>query len=97
MGLQEEFDLAADEASHALPDTVTQEEKLQIYGLFKQSKEGDVSTGCPNIFDLKGRAKWFAWESSKGLTKDAAMQAYITFVAEMKAKHGSTRSVPANA
>lgn len=28
-----------------IADTVTQDEKLKMYGLFKQSKEGDVNTG----------------------------------------------------
>ncbi|MEW5304768.1 MAG: hypothetical protein WDW36_007356 [Sanguina aurantia] len=91
----EDFDVAAEEASHALPATLTNDEKLKIYGLFKQSKEGDVNTGCPMIFDPTGRAKWFAWDSNKGQSKEEAMKKYIDFVNEMKAKHG-TRNTPSS-
>ena len=30
------------------------------------------------MLDFKGKAKWDAWESRKGMTKEAAMEAYIT-------------------
>ena len=33
--------------------------KLQIYGLYKQSTEGTVSTSRPSMFDMVGRAKWY--------------------------------------
>lgn len=48
--MQEDFEAAAQEATK-LPSGVTNDEKLQLYGLFKQAKEGDCST-CK--LDLNG-------------------------------------------
>jgi diazepam-binding inhibitor (GABA receptor modulating acyl-CoA-binding protein) len=47
--IQEDFDAAAEEAK-ALPDATSNDDKLQLYGLFKQASVGDVSTGrfCPS-------------------------------------------------
>lgn len=44
MGLDEDFELAA-ETAKTLPASTSNEDKLKLYGLFKQAKEGDVSTG----------------------------------------------------
>ena len=55
-------------------------ELLDLYGLFKQATEGDVTGSRPGMLDLKGRAKFDAWTSKKGTTKDAAMEAYIALV-----------------
>ncbi|KAH7620219.1 hypothetical protein Ndes2526B_g04134 [Nannochloris sp. 'desiccata'] len=86
MGLKEDFDVAAEEAK-ALPDNTSNEDKLQLYALFKQATVGDVNTDRPGIFDPKGKAKWDHWEKVKGKTKDEAMQAYIQLVADLKAKY----------
>ena len=56
------------------------EELLQLYGLFKQATEGDVSGERPGGFDFKGIAKFDAWEELKGKTKEAAQQEYIQLV-----------------
>jgi Acyl CoA binding protein len=45
MGLKEDFELAA-EAAKTLPDSVSNEDKLKLYGLFKQATVGDVNTGA---------------------------------------------------
>lgn len=31
----------------------------------------------PGLFDLKGKAKWDAWESKKGMAKEEAKTNYI--------------------
>jgi diazepam-binding inhibitor (GABA receptor modulator, acyl-CoA-binding protein) len=51
-GLQEDFDVAAEEAK-SLPDNTSNEDKLQLYALFKQATVGDVNTDRPGIFDPK--------------------------------------------
>ena len=53
---------------------------LELYGLFKQCTEGDVSGEKPEMFDFKGAAKYDAWESRRGMTQDEAKQAYIDLV-----------------
>lgn len=37
----------------------------------------------PGMLDLKGKAKWDAWNSKKGLSQDAAKEAYIKKVEEL--------------
>lgn len=53
---------------------------LELYALFKQATTGDVNGSRPGMMDLRGRAKYDAWAKRKGMTKDAAMQAYIDLV-----------------
>lgn len=53
---------------------------LELYALFKQATQGDVSGARPGMMDLRGRAKYDAWARHKGESKDAAMQAYIDLV-----------------
>ena len=53
---------------------------LELYALYKQGTSGDVSGSRPGMMDLRGRAKYDAWAKRKGMTKDAAMQAYIELV-----------------
>jgi diazepam-binding inhibitor (GABA receptor modulator, acyl-CoA-binding protein) len=54
---------------------------LELYALYKQATVGDASGSRPGMLDLRGRAKYDAWAKHKGLTADAAMQAYIAVVA----------------
>jgi acyl-CoA-binding protein len=53
---------------------------LEFYALFKQATVGNATGDRPGMLDLKGRAKYDAWAKKKGMTKDAAMQAYIDLV-----------------
>ncbi len=55
---------------------------LEMYALYKQATVGDVSGDRPGMMDLRGRAKYDAWTRRKGMTKDAAMTAYIALVAK---------------
>ncbi len=56
---------------------------LDLYGLFKQATAGDVAGDRPGLFDPRGRAKWDAWEKRRGLSSDAAMQAYVAAIAKL--------------
>ncbi|KAK3128247.1 hypothetical protein QOZ80_6BG0458900 [Eleusine coracana subsp. coracana] len=82
MGLQEEFEEYAEKAK-TLPDTTTNENKLILYGLYKQATVGDVNTGRPGFFNMKDRAKWDAWKAVEGKSKEEAMTDYITKVKQL--------------
>jgi diazepam-binding inhibitor (GABA receptor modulating acyl-CoA-binding protein) len=56
------------------------EELLQLYALYKQATEGDVSGERPGGFDFKAIAKFDAWEELKGKSTAQAMQEYIHLV-----------------
>jgi diazepam-binding inhibitor (GABA receptor modulator, acyl-CoA-binding protein) len=62
------------------------DELLQLYGLYKQATEGDVAGSRPGILDLKGRAKYDAWAKRKGTSADGAMKAYVELVDELESR-----------
>ena len=64
------------------------EQLLDLYGLFKQATEGDVTGSCPGMLDLKGRAKYDAWEKRRGASKDDAMKKYVALVGKLVADLG---------
>ncbi len=61
---------------------------LDLYGLYKQATEGDVAGSRPGMLDLKGRAKYDAWSKRKGASKDEAMKAYVALVAKLEKTNG---------
>ena len=73
-------DACARMSSEDIKDAVgamSNDDKLEFYGLFKQATVGDNGTQRPGMFDPKGRAKWDAWEAKKGMSKDDAEAAYV--------------------
>ncbi|OLP74099.1 putative acyl-CoA-binding protein [Symbiodinium microadriaticum] len=64
------------------------EDKLKLYGLFKQAKEGDNTASAPLSVQWETKAKWDAWEKNKGKSKEAAMTEYIAEVEVQKEKFG---------
>ena len=59
---------------------------LELYALYKQGSSGDVDGKRPGMLDIKGRAKWDAWNGKKGTTRDAAMEAYVALVDRLVGK-----------
>ncbi|KAG9283633.1 acyl-CoA-binding domain-containing protein 7 [Astyanax mexicanus] len=87
MTLQEEFEKYADDVKK-VKTRPTDQELLDMYGLYKQAIVGDINIDKPGITDLKGKAKWEAWNSRKGMSKDDAMTAYIGLAKENINKYG---------
>ena len=63
------------------------EELLRLYGLYKQATEGDNETERPGGFDFKAAAKYNAWLTVKGKSKEEATESYIQLVEELSAKY----------
>ena len=63
---------------------LSNEQKLQMYALYKQATEGDVTGKKPGMMDFVGRAKFTAWEELKGTSADQAMQKYINEIETLK-------------
>lgn len=84
---QAEFEKAAEEVKN-LKTKPADDEMLFIYSHYKQATVGDINTERPGILDLKGKAKWDAWNGLKGTSKEDAMKAYINKVEELKKKYG---------
>lgn len=84
MELNTLFEAAVAE-SKMLSEKPSNETLLALYGLYKQSTEGDTNTEAPsNPFDFVAKAKYQAWSDLKGTTKEAAMQNYIDLINKLK-------------
>jgi len=59
---------------------ISDEDKLKIYGLYKQATLGDNKTDAPWTFQFKERAKWEAYETNKGKPMFHAKAEYIFHV-----------------
>lgn len=81
--LQARFEAASVEARQ-LPDRPDNDTMLQLYSLYKQGAEGDVSGEKPGFFDFVGVAKYEAWEKLQGVAPDEAKQRYIDLVESLK-------------
>lgn len=82
MSLDDDFK-AAQVRVKQLAQTPPPERLLELYSLYKQGTEGDVTGTRPGMLDFKGRAKFDAWSGRKGTTKDAAKQAYVDLVTRL--------------
>jgi acyl-CoA-binding protein len=79
---------AAQARVKTLRSTPSPDELLELYALFKQGTQGDVTGSRPGMLDFKGRAKFDAWEKKKGLARDAAQTEYVELVAKLEARYG---------
>ena len=79
MSLQDDFNAAVSK-SKELTKRPSNEDLLDLYALFKQVTDGDVSGERPRGFDFKAIAKFDAWAGKKGTSKEQASQDYIKLV-----------------
>ena len=81
--LEQRFAAAAETARKLPPPG--RAKLLELYGLYKQSHEGDALQQRPGLANLRGRAKHDAWAALQGMAREAAMRRYIALVAELQA------------
>jgi len=84
MSLSEKFE-DAQKRVNALKSRPGNDQLLSLYGLYKQGTVGDVEGKRPGMLDLKGRAKFDAWDGRRGMSKDRAMEAYVALVDQLAA------------
>ena len=82
MTTQEEFD-AASQRAQQLPSKPSNLVLLQLYALYKQATEGDATGDRPGGFDFKAIAKYDAYSSLSGTSKDEARRQYVELVKAM--------------
>lgn len=66
----------------------TDSEKLELYGLYKQSTVGDCNISEPFRVLVVEHAKWDAWNSNKGTNKIKAMNKYSDLTMKLINKYG---------
>ncbi|WP_375416721.1 acyl-CoA-binding protein [uncultured Hymenobacter sp.] len=82
MTSQVDFEAAAQRAQQ-LSSKPSNMVLLQLYALYKQATEGDVTEARPTGFDFKALAKYDAWKSLTGTSQDEARQQYVALVTEL--------------
>ncbi|UJR31149.1 hypothetical protein I4U23_018656 [Adineta vaga] len=80
---QAEFNQAAADVKN-LSKKPSDDQLLKLYGLYKQATTGDNNSGKPGMLDIKGKAKWEAWNNNKGKSQEAAQQEYVNFVRQLQ-------------
>jgi acyl-CoA-binding protein len=82
MALADDF-AAAQNNVKTLKSRPSNDTLLELYAWFKQGTDGDVTGKRPGMLDVKGRAKFDAWEKKKGTSKDGAQKSYVELVARL--------------
>jgi acyl-CoA-binding protein len=79
MTLEEQFEETSKRV-HTLSQRPSNDILLDLYSYHKQASLGDVHGEKPGMFDFINAAKYNAWASKKGLTREQAMQHYVDMV-----------------
>ena len=85
MNLDDNFKSATDRATK-LPKRPPNDILLQLYALYKQGNEGDVTGDRPGVADFEGRAKFDAWNKINDKSNDEAKHEYISLVENLNKK-----------
>ncbi len=84
MDLKEQFEQAVADSKN-LGERPDNETLLQLYSLYKQATEGDLTADPPsNPFDFVAKAKYQAWASLKGKSAADAMTEYVELIKNLK-------------
>jgi len=62
------------------------DEMLQLYGLYKQASKGDASGKRPGALNMVARAKFDAWAGYQGLSTEDARSQYVQLVDTLLAR-----------
>lgn len=73
------LDNAANQIKSYGDSSMSNEDLLLIYGLYKQATIGDINVPQPSFYQIEAKAKYRAWLLQKGKSKDQAKQEYVLF------------------
>lgn len=74
--INSEFKIASEKIANSNFST-SNDNKLELYGLYKQGSFGDINTSKPYIFQVEASAKWNSWNNKKGLSMSEAKKQYV--------------------
>ncbi len=83
MDLDDDFKSAAERVtklSRRPPNDIM----LQLYALYKQGNNGDVTGERPGFADFEGRAKFDSWNKLQGKSMEDAKNEYIALVEQLE-------------
>jgi len=62
--------------------------KLELYGLFRQARDGDAPGRAPGGLDFLGGLKHSAWLANRGMARDEAMRRYVEAIEAFARERG---------
>ena len=62
--------------------------KLELYGLFRQARDGDAPKRGPGGFDFLGGLKHSAWLANRGMASHEAKRRYVEAIEAFARAHG---------
>ncbi len=83
MSTENELFEKAATAAKSLPEKPDDNTLLELYALFKQGSDGDVSGDEPGFFDFVAAAKYEAWEKLKGTSQEDARDQYLGLIRKL--------------
>ena len=85
--LIKDFNYCAERVKN-LKKSPTNDEKLELYGYYKQVNCDNINIEKPSIFNLTAQSKWNAWNKCKDIPKKKAIELYIVSVYNLINKYG---------
>ncbi|AFZ80575.1 acyl CoA binding protein, putative [Theileria equi strain WA] len=82
--LDQDFQNATKYVAETKSMKVTNDQKLSFYKYYKQATVGDCNTERPGFYKLEEKAKWDSWNSVKGMSSDAAKEAYVNLLTSIQ-------------
>jgi diazepam-binding inhibitor (GABA receptor modulating acyl-CoA-binding protein) len=84
--MEDEFKLALKYIKYAPKSVnVSDLQRLEFYKYYKQATEGDNNEPAPSMLQFRDNAKWRAWNSLKGSSRQDAMKNYVKLLEKQKA------------
>ncbi len=83
MDLDDDFKSAAERVTK-LSKRPPNDIMLQLYALYKQGNNGDVTGERPGFADFEGRAKFDSWNKLQGKSMEDAKNEYIAIVKQLE-------------
>ena len=78
MDLNKQFENAIESLKKL--DSVSNDNKLSLYGYYKQATVGTINISKPSFWNRVAVAKWNAWNNCKDMTSEDAKKNYIELV-----------------
>ena len=67
-------------------------QKLVLYGLFKQSEQGNISSKRPSVLNRVACAKWDSWDAFRGIDSARAKIGYVSYVSSLRPEQPQSQS-----
>ena len=83
MDLDDDFKSAAERVTK-LSKRPPNDIMLQLYALYKQGNNGDVTGERPGFADFEGRAKFDSWNKLQGKSMEDAKNEYVALVEQLE-------------